>query len=1498
MCLDIIDEALLNEGINDPNILKAVFMAGGGGSGKGFVSELMFGIEGLGDKEVSLGKMSAAGLKVVNSDDILEILSALPDVRAKFKELSSLRPGETYDLGKYADMMSPDIQAAIRPAAKKISGSMMRLYMQGRIGLIIDSTGRQADKVTKTKKMLEEVGYDTYMVFVSVPVELALKRNASRARKVPEDVLRDAHKEINQNKGVFKSLFGGHFLEIENKSESSLEDLKKKMWNAGAKLISGPVKNPIGKEWIAAHKRAIQMASTKESVGSESRWDYSLLQDLFEGPTPGMIRHYYRLSKENAYHTCAKCETSVGKYPGRYPKYCTNCGEDLTTQTGYPSRTLREPKTKEDPIQERLHARHTMPQIQSDRVPEFLSWLKTEKGIENRRIMVKAQNLKRSQKELNPEKVKAKMGLGTKKLSEKPIIASKDGYVLDGHHRWAATRELDPDYQMDVIEVDTKIEDLIGAAKEWPGVFYKKVKEATSGLSLSGRATLWDTIQRTCESVHYNGGWSLVPWTRNHRVVTCEAVENGTAILSVTAPCWESYGRTVGRIDLPLDLLSEDLLESRVRSVLDAYYEKSDEVTPLSRRLDEPGVHGNNNGGTPSMGGRGSFLGEVQWPSVKARDLLKALLKMGWEMVRQAGSHLTLKHPNHVPSLVTFAFHKGAEIGRAMLSKVAKQTGLQPHMLESILEGMVVEDVPPLDEASVVAIMNDVLRGAEAHELAQYHDITPDQADAIWAIAGGLMTPKASSNKPQLLADIRSILSESGLSKGAYWTKHKGSEGRPAGKTPWGSETHTKKKGISGALKDIRKKAGVRTHRDEPKEEAGPVVATGPTGKVGASGAGSLPVGVGGDHPIQSQTEYTSTKDTAPSLNPSGSDTGTPSGLRVEDDTKKDAGMDLELMRLYRKALQQVSGSPAQKKTKDEIAKRRKELGIDEIHSSTSGPSFDEVIDGMPWGGGTTKPKWAERLESELQESGGKLRRGTKPGEHRMKVTEDQFVHFTTESRAKEILKTKKLLMDPPYRKSGTDTVDAISLTYGKYVPTVQTDHIEANTREKIVAVVFETNTRPLSGFPEEVKWRQNVNLLSARIIPKESAISLLQKTPESIDDYGEVVVYENLTEVPITLSPRSPTLSHSEMKFLVEDALNEARKLVSGEPADPDPRAKPGTSMKAPEKQRPLNHGISKLSAPALTPPEEKPDLQQAAQDVSDEHRDDEEDSSSGSGKPKGQDKAGSPTPPPGKGTKPVPGNGNGTLSGGKGGATPPEQAVAGQEPDPEELKVGIEVEKEHTSDPVQAEKIARDHLAEDPKYYTKITQSGMVDEPAAKKAAKGLDTSANGEQKPEDGNGEEPPENGDEDSLNGQEEPGVGQKPVPSAAQPVPQGQQGQDMNGQSGVDANGKPLPGQSPGMAQQPQQAVDPVTGQPIPGQVGQVSPGATPGQSKTGMSQTVDLVMGDEDGANDALEWLQRLKFQNSTVDGTTVRVVVSSPAEMLMIQRVAGAFGLELSGLV
>lgn len=69
-----------------------------------------------------------------------------------------------------------------------------------------------------------------------------------------------------------------------------------------------------------------------------------------------------------------------------------------------------------------------------------------------------------------------------------------------------------------------------------------------------------------------------------------------------------------------------------------------------------------------------------RWPATKSRDVLAALLRIGWTIKRQkSGSHRVLARP-HWPDYV-FAFHDDEEIGPRMLARIAKHTGLKPEDL-------------------------------------------------------------------------------------------------------------------------------------------------------------------------------------------------------------------------------------------------------------------------------------------------------------------------------------------------------------------------------------------------------------------------------------------------------------------------------------------------------------------------------------------------------------------------------------------------------------------------------------------------------------------------------------------------------------------------------------------------------------------------------------------------------------------------------------------------
>ena len=68
-----------------------------------------------------------------------------------------------------------------------------------------------------------------------------------------------------------------------------------------------------------------------------------------------------------------------------------------------------------------------------------------------------------------------------------------------------------------------------------------------------------------------------------------------------------------------------------------------------------------------------------QWPSSKASKVFKALLRIGYTIKSQRGTHVVLSHPTR--GEYVWAFHEGVEIGPKMLARISKHTGLRPEDL-------------------------------------------------------------------------------------------------------------------------------------------------------------------------------------------------------------------------------------------------------------------------------------------------------------------------------------------------------------------------------------------------------------------------------------------------------------------------------------------------------------------------------------------------------------------------------------------------------------------------------------------------------------------------------------------------------------------------------------------------------------------------------------------------------------------------------------------------
>ena len=214
----------LLEGVYDPNIFKAFFMAGGPGSGKSYVA----------------GKTTAGlGLKVVNSDIVFE--NYLKQARLSFE--------------------MPDTQAAQRDArraaAKAVTAKRQDNYVEGRLGLVIDGTGKDYSKISSQASQLKAIGYDVHMIFVNTSLDVALERNKQRPRKVPEKIVIDAWNSVQKNIGQFQRFFGNkNFIIVDNNDAG--EDILGKAYKEVRRMLRKKVDNHIAKAWIANQLRLKQ----------------------------------------------------------------------------------------------------------------------------------------------------------------------------------------------------------------------------------------------------------------------------------------------------------------------------------------------------------------------------------------------------------------------------------------------------------------------------------------------------------------------------------------------------------------------------------------------------------------------------------------------------------------------------------------------------------------------------------------------------------------------------------------------------------------------------------------------------------------------------------------------------------------------------------------------------------------------------------------------------------------------------------------------------------------------------------------------------------------------------------------------------------------------------------------------------------------------------------------------------------------------------------------
>jgi len=219
-------QAFLNEGVYDKGIFKAFFLAGGPGSGKSFVTQAAF---------------AGIGLKIVNSDTIFE--------RGLLKANLSLKMPDEEEY----------FRNAVRDRAKLTAGSQLDTYVKGRLGLVIDATGRDKSIISRQHSMLKALGYDCYMIFVNTSLDVAIERNKTRTRSIPEYIVKNSWNKVQSNMGAFQAVFGPQNLLIIDNNRTEKELVTSTIQTASKYIRRQLNRNPnnyLAKQWIAKELQA------------------------------------------------------------------------------------------------------------------------------------------------------------------------------------------------------------------------------------------------------------------------------------------------------------------------------------------------------------------------------------------------------------------------------------------------------------------------------------------------------------------------------------------------------------------------------------------------------------------------------------------------------------------------------------------------------------------------------------------------------------------------------------------------------------------------------------------------------------------------------------------------------------------------------------------------------------------------------------------------------------------------------------------------------------------------------------------------------------------------------------------------------------------------------------------------------------------------------------------------------------------------------------------
>jgi predicted kinase len=196
--------------VYDKGIFKAMFFAGLPGAGKSY----------------TLNKITDGSIepRIVNFDKYAEFLGKQHNIP---------------DVGAYSEDWFID-------KSKTMTISQLAVYINSMLPMFIDSTSNKMNRVLYREGLLRFFGYDSGMIYINTPLEVAMERAKKRNRSVPESFIKSVYRSMQENIDYYRTHFD-LFVEIQNGDGELTNDAILQAYRKVSSFFKEDIKNPVGK---------------------------------------------------------------------------------------------------------------------------------------------------------------------------------------------------------------------------------------------------------------------------------------------------------------------------------------------------------------------------------------------------------------------------------------------------------------------------------------------------------------------------------------------------------------------------------------------------------------------------------------------------------------------------------------------------------------------------------------------------------------------------------------------------------------------------------------------------------------------------------------------------------------------------------------------------------------------------------------------------------------------------------------------------------------------------------------------------------------------------------------------------------------------------------------------------------------------------------------------------------------------------------------------------